>query len=111
MEEIASPKLTNEFLLNLKILTNFSSQNHLHDVRIILNNNLPDASHHIEQQNSINKGEYSWPKIKKAMKHENSKENHSEEYWMRKYNELSKHIEEEEEVNEQMILSDRIIKP
>ena len=53
MEEIATPKLTSEFIQNLKLLNQFTSENSLHDVRNLISENLPDMSYKIERENSL----------------------------------------------------------
>jgi len=53
MEEIATPKLTSEFIQNLKLLNQFTSENPLHDVRNLISENLPDMSYKIERENSL----------------------------------------------------------
>jgi hypothetical protein len=84
MEEIATPKLNQNFIYYLKLINNYSSESHLHDVRNLINQNLPDVSKKVELENSLNKGEYSWNKIKKAKEYDKSTEKHSEEFWMRR---------------------------
>jgi hypothetical protein len=53
MEEIAAPQLNQDFLHYLKLINNYSSESHLHDVRSLINQNLPDASKKIELENSL----------------------------------------------------------